>query len=84
MYFDDWSSNTRILGFDDIACYYFNSLDLDSKEDIKIFYEKEKVTQISIRSLLKFQEIGQIPWEVSSQSSYDLDALKFSCTCIAS
>lgn len=57
MYFDDWSSHTRILGFDDIACYYFNSLDLDSTED-KIFYEKEKVTQISIRSLLKFQEVG--------------------------
>lgn len=54
MYFDDWSSHTRILGFDDIACYYFNSLDLDSTED-KIFYEKE--TQIS-RSLLKFQEVG--------------------------
>lgn len=57
MYFDDWSSYTRILGFDDIACYYFNSLDFDSTED-KIFYEKEKVTQISIRSLLKFQEVG--------------------------
>lgn len=57
MYFDDWSSHTRILGFDDIACYYFNSLDFDSTED-KIFYEKKKVTQISIRSLLKFQEVG--------------------------
>ena len=57
MYFDDWSSHTRILGFDDTACYYFNSLDLDSTED-KIFHEKEKVTQISIRSLLKFQEVG--------------------------
>lgn len=57
MYFDDWSSHTRILGFDDTACYYFNSRDLDSTED-KIFYEKGKVTQISIRSLLKFQEVG--------------------------